>query len=170
MHADDQHLFVIGSVEDADPPALGEIARGAPEKIVFQFGGAGMFETEHLATLGVDPGHHMPDGAVFSRRIHRLKDQQNGMAICGVEKLLLQTELRNVLLQELLILLLRLVHGVDLRRPLLEIDLVSFAHAKVLCVYFHRLPSSGFAAHMGHRLTWRSAASNPTASLLWPPA
>ena len=132
MHADDQHLLVIGSVEDADPPAFRQIARGAPEKIVFQFGGAGMFEAEHLAALGIDPGHHVPDGAVFSRRIHRLKDQQDGMAVGCVEKLLLRAQLRNVLFQKFLILLLRLVHGIDLRRPLLEIDLVSFAHAKIL--------------------------------------
>ena len=90
MHTDDQHLLVIGSVEDADPPAFRQIARGAPEKIVFQFGGAGMFEAEHLAALRVDPGHHVPDGAVFSRRIHRLKDQQDGMAVGRVEKLLLR--------------------------------------------------------------------------------
>ena len=91
MHAHDQHFLVIGSVEDADPPAFRQIARGAPEKIVFQFGGAGMFEAEHLAALRVDPGHHVPDGAVFSRRIHRLEDQQDGMAVGRVEKLLLRT-------------------------------------------------------------------------------
>ena len=50
-----------------------------------------MLEAEHLASLGVDPGHHVPDGAVFPRRIHRLKDQQDCMAIGGVVKLLLRT-------------------------------------------------------------------------------
>ena len=91
MHAHDQHLLVIGSVEDTDPPAFRQIARGAPEKIVLQFGGAGMFEAEHLAALGVDAGHHVPDGAVFSRRIHGLKNQQEGVAIGCIEKLLLRT-------------------------------------------------------------------------------
>ncbi len=89
MHANDQHLLVIGSVEDADPPAFRQIAGGAPEKVVLQFGWAGMFEAEHLAALRVDPGHHVLDGAVFSRRVHRLKDQQDGIAIGRVEKLLL---------------------------------------------------------------------------------
>ena len=51
--------------------------------------GAGMLEAEHLAALRIDPGHHVLDGAIFSGRIHRLKDQQNGMAIGRVEKLLL---------------------------------------------------------------------------------
>src|SRR5271170_1907520 len=68
VHADDEHLLVVGSVEDADPPAFRQIPRGAPEKVMLQFGSTRMFETEHLATLGVDPGHHMPNGPVFSGR------------------------------------------------------------------------------------------------------
>ena len=76
------------------------------KKIVLQFGSAGMLEAEHLASLGVDPGHHVPDGAVFPRRIHRLKDQQDGMAIRRVVKPLLRTELLNVLLQQFFVLLL----------------------------------------------------------------
>jgi hypothetical protein len=48
-----------------------------------------MFEAEHLAALGIDPGHDVADGAVFSRRIHCLKDQQEREAIGRVEKLLL---------------------------------------------------------------------------------
>ena len=54
------------------------------------------------------------------------------MAVGCVEKLLLRTQLRNVLFQEFLILLLRLVHGIDLRRPRLEVDLVSFPDTKIL--------------------------------------
>ena len=38
MDAHDQHFLVVGAVEDADPPAFGQIAGGAPEKIVLQFG------------------------------------------------------------------------------------------------------------------------------------
>ena len=132
MHAGDQHLLVVGSVEDADPPAFRQIAGGAPEKIVLQFGGAGMLEAEYLAALRIDPGHHVLDGAVFSCRIHRLKDQQDGIAVGCVEKLLLRAQLRNVLSQKFVILLLRLVDGLHVRRPLPEIDLVSFPHAKIL--------------------------------------
>jgi hypothetical protein len=52
-------------------------------------GGAGMFEVEHLAALRIDSRHYMPGGAIFSHRIHRLKDQQDSMAVGCVEKLLL---------------------------------------------------------------------------------
>src|SRR5580704_2983346 len=89
VHADDQHLLVVRPIEDADPPALRQFPSGAPKKIVFQFGWAGMFEAEYLAALRVDPGHDVPDSAVLSRRIHGLKDQQDGIAIGRVEKLLL---------------------------------------------------------------------------------
>ena len=102
MHANDQHLLVVGSVEDADPAAFGQIARGAPEKIVFQFVGARMLEAEHLAALRIDAGHDVPDGAVLSGRIHRLKDQQHRVAVGRVVKLLQRAQLLDLLLQELL--------------------------------------------------------------------
>jgi hypothetical protein len=38
-----------------------------------------------------NPGHDVSDGSILSSRIHRLKDQQDGVAIGGVEKLLLRT-------------------------------------------------------------------------------
>jgi len=39
------------------------------------------------------------DGTVIFRRIHRLKDQQEAIAMGRVERLLPQTELRNMLCQ-----------------------------------------------------------------------
>jgi len=71
-----------------------------PEKNVLQFGGAGMFEAEYLATLWVDPRHHMLDGAILPSRIHRLKDQQDRIAVGCVEKLLQCAQLRNVAVPE----------------------------------------------------------------------
>ena len=146
MNADDQDFLVIGSVEDADPSASLQIARGAPEKIVFQFGGAGMLEAEHLAALRIDPGHHMPDGAVLARGVHGLKDQQDRMAVVGIEKLLLRAQLLDVFLQKLFVLMLRFVNDVYLRGPPLQIDLGAFGDAKVFCVYFHGRPFDGRAA------------------------
>jgi hypothetical protein len=53
MHANDEHLLVIGTIEDADPPAFRQPAGRAPEKIVLQFFGARLFETENLAALRI---------------------------------------------------------------------------------------------------------------------
>ena len=90
MHADDQHLLIVGAVEDADLPTSRQIACRPPKRVVLQFCGAGMLEAEHLATLRIDPRHHMADRAVFSSGIHRRKDQQDGIAIVRVERLLLR--------------------------------------------------------------------------------
>src|SRR5450631_4319926 len=99
-----------------------------------------MFEAEYLAALRIDPGHHVLDSAIFSRRIHRLKDQQDGIAVGRVEKLLLRAQLRNMLSQKFLIMLFRLVHRLHVRRPLPEADLVFFPHTKIFRADFHFLP------------------------------
>ena len=62
--------------------------RVAPQKIMVQLLGAGMLEAEHLATLWIDTGHKVPDGAVLPGGIHRLKNEQHSIAIRRVEKLL----------------------------------------------------------------------------------
>ena len=112
-------------------PRSGSVARRAPEKIMLQFGGARVFEAEHLAALRIDARHHMLDGAVLSRRIHRLKDQQDRMAVGRIEKLLLRAQLCDMLLEQLLICGLRVVDWLDVGRPFREVDVVAFAHAKV---------------------------------------
>jgi hypothetical protein len=63
-----------------------------------------MLEAEYLATLRIHTGHHMLDGAIFSCRIHRLENQQNGIAIGRIKKLLLRAQLRDMCFQQFAIL------------------------------------------------------------------
>ena len=84
VDASDEHLFVIGAIEDADLSARGQIAYGAPQEVMIQFLPCWLFETVNFTTLRINPGHHMFDGAVFSRRVHRLKDQKNCIAAGSV--------------------------------------------------------------------------------------
>ena len=81
VHADDQNLLVIGSVEYADPSPFWQVTGGPPQKIVLQFHRAGVLIAEHLTALRIDPGHHVPDRAIFPRSVHRLKYQKDGIAI-----------------------------------------------------------------------------------------
>jgi hypothetical protein len=78
----------------------------------------------------------MLDGAILPSRIHRLKDQQDRVAVGCVEKLLQCAQLRNVLFQKFLIVLLRFIYGLDVRRPLPKIDLVTFLDAESLELIF----------------------------------
>ena len=88
MHPNHQHFFVIGAVEYADLPAFRKRARGAPKKIVFQLVGARLFETENLAALRIDAGHHVPDSAILAAGVHPLKNQQQRIAVGRVVQVL----------------------------------------------------------------------------------
>ena len=54
----------------------------------------------------IDPGHDVPDGAVFPASVHPLKNQQQGIAVGRIVKLLQRVQLLNVFFQQFLILLL----------------------------------------------------------------
>ena len=131
MDANDEHFLVIGTIEDADPPALRQTPGRAPEKIMFQFLGARLFETENLAALRIDPGHDVPDGAVLAGSIYPLKDQQQRIAVGRVVKALQRIQLFNVVSEEFLIPLLRLAKGLHSRRPVFEFDLCSGPHLEI---------------------------------------
>jgi hypothetical protein len=75
MYANDEHLLVMGTIEDANPPTLWKPARCTPKEIMFQFVGARLFETENFATLRIDTGHDVPDGSVLAGSVHPLKNQ-----------------------------------------------------------------------------------------------
>ncbi len=76
MHTNDQHFFIIGSIEDAYSSTFRQSLRATPEKIVIQLFSTGLLETENLAALRIDTGHHMLDGTVFAGGVHGLENQQ----------------------------------------------------------------------------------------------
>jgi hypothetical protein len=45
-----------------------------------------MLEAEDLAALRIDAGHDVLDRAVLARRVHRLKNQQQRVAVVGVKQ------------------------------------------------------------------------------------
>lgn len=92
MNANYQHLFIIGPVENADPASFGKPSAGPPHEIVVECFGRGRLEREHLAALGIHPGHHVPDDAILARCVHALEDQQKRPAILRVELALQLTE------------------------------------------------------------------------------
>src|ERR1700690_435867 len=132
VHANNEDFFIVGTIEDADPASFGKPTRRAPEKIMLQFFSARLFETENLTALRIDPGHNVPDGAVLACRVHRLKNNEQCVAIGRVVKLLQRAQFLNVLFQQLLIFFFRFEERFDDGRPLLKFDLVSMAHTEIL--------------------------------------
>ena len=88
MYSNDENLLIVGAIEDGDPPAFGKPARRAPEKIMFQFLGTWLFETENVTALRVNAGHHVADSAVLASGVDPLKNQQQRIAVGRVVKLL----------------------------------------------------------------------------------
>ena len=123
MHPHDQHFLVIGAIEDADPPALRQAAGGAPEKIVLQFLGAGLFEAEDLAALRIDAGHDVPDSAVLAGGVHALENQQAAHSgRMRSEDCCSALSSSICFFQQFSILLLRLAEGLHDRRPLRRVS------------------------------------------------
>jgi len=52
-----------------------------------------VLEAEDLAALGVDAGHHVLDDAVLAGGVHRLEDDEQGVAVDRVEQALQRAQL-----------------------------------------------------------------------------
>ena len=88
MDPNDQNLFVIASIEDANLTAFGHPLGGSPEKVMVQLSGRRLFETKDLTARGIEATKHCTDCAIFARRIHRLKHQKQRLTIFCEEDLL----------------------------------------------------------------------------------
>jgi hypothetical protein len=55
MHSDDQYLFIIGTVKDADPASFRKPEYCAPQEIVLQFLGTRLLETDDVTTCRIYP-------------------------------------------------------------------------------------------------------------------
>jgi hypothetical protein len=137
MHAHDENLLVIGAVKNADVSALREAARRAPQKIMLQFPGARMLEAENLASLRIDAGHDVLDRAVLASGVHRLKNQQQRIAVVGVKQALPFAQFLNVRFEDGFVILLRFVKRLYPGRPLFETDRLAFADAELFGFNFH---------------------------------
>ena len=97
-----------------------------------------MLETENLAPLRIDPGHHMTDNTVFSCGIHSLKNQQHSVAVISVMNPLQFAQILDMRFQQLLIVNFGLIEPVDACRSFVEIDLLPFLNQKIITLYrFH---------------------------------
>ena len=101
MDPDDEHVFVVGAVEDADATALRQRLHVAPEEVVIEVLARRLLEREDLAALRVDAGHDVLDGAVLPGGIRRLQHDQHRMRVGRIEPLLRVREIGDVLAQEL---------------------------------------------------------------------
>src|SRR5262249_52806575 len=88
MNTDDERLFIVAAIEDADASPFRQRCQASPEVVVIEILGRRRLERKYLATLRIDPGHDVLDRAVLPRRVHGLEDEQDGPAVLGIEHVL----------------------------------------------------------------------------------
>src|SRR5260370_23250487 len=81
MHPDDEHLLVVGPVEDADPAPAGQRALVTPEEVVVKLFRGWLFEGPDRYPLRVDTAHHVLDGAVLARGVESLQHQEHAEGV-----------------------------------------------------------------------------------------
>jgi hypothetical protein len=101
VHADDKDLFVVGSIENADPAPFRNADGVTPQEIVREFLRRRLLERMDPAALRIDTRHDVLDGSVLARSVHGLKDQKQRPTILRVEHVLLSREPFRSALQEL---------------------------------------------------------------------
>jgi hypothetical protein len=100
MDPDNEHFLIVGTIEDADPPAFRQMPGRTPKKIVLQFLLTWLFEAENLAALRIDSGHDVPDRPVFAASVHSLKYQQQRITAGGVMQVLQRTQFLDMIFQK----------------------------------------------------------------------
>lgn len=99
VDTDDEDFFVIGAVKDPDASAFGEVTLAAPKVVVVKFFWRRSFERGNLAALGIEAGHDMFDGAVFTGGVHGLEDEEDGPTVVGVELVLERGKMSDAVLE-----------------------------------------------------------------------
>src|SRR5215212_10440508 len=88
LDTDDEHVLVVGAVEDADPTPGRSAPVVSPQEVMVGLNGTRSLERRHPAPLRVDTAEDVLDGAVFPSRIHSLQHDEQTLFILRVETLL----------------------------------------------------------------------------------
>src|SRR5439155_8501019 len=82
MHTHDQHVLIVGAIENADHASAWNDPMDPPEEITRLFPGCRSLKRTHLASQRIDLRHDMANRAIFAARIHPLKDYEEAVMLC----------------------------------------------------------------------------------------
>jgi hypothetical protein len=108
VHADDEHLLVVGSVEDPDLPPIRQPFLVAAQEVLVELGRRRDLEALHPHALRVEAGHHVTDRPVLARGVERLQDDEDAVGVLGRKPRLVIRKLLDPLVQQCDPVLLRL--------------------------------------------------------------
>ena len=113
---------------------------------MIEFLGARVLEAVNFATLRVNPRHHMFDGAILARGVHRLKNEENGVAIVRIEQVLQFAQTIDLIRKQLSIVRFRFVEGFYLGRAFAEPERLIVPDTEFRGIRFHSMESSCISA------------------------
>ena len=93
-NAADEHILVVGAVEDSDHAGPGHARSDAPKEVVGEFLFSRFLEGGELDTLRIDGSDDVADDSAFAGGVHGLQDEEDGgtgvLVVVGGEEALLQ--------------------------------------------------------------------------------
>ena len=147
MHADDQDVLVVGTIEDRDIAPLRRVRVNAPKKIMLPFFDGRLLEPPHLHALRIHGADDMPAGAVLAGAVDALQHDQKTMPMIGVKRALQLADAVQMLLQVVLrvrfIFVIAVESGVDRgevhRRAGLDSEALFQIHVPILPTTYRKL-------------------------------
>src|SRR5262249_57599367 len=83
MHPNDEHLFIVRPVEDADLPARRQPLLVAAEEVLVELARRRHLEALDAHTLRVDAAQHMADRPVLAGRVQRPQHAHTPLPVPG---------------------------------------------------------------------------------------
>src|SRR5579872_5918870 len=100
VHANNEDFLIVGSIENPDPPTLGQALGVTPEKVMVEILRRRLLEREDLAALRIYSRHDVFDRSILAGRVHRLENEEQRPSLLGVEHVLFLCEPYGAALQQ----------------------------------------------------------------------
>src|SRR3989441_7969833 len=88
MHAHDQHILIVGAIENTDDPSAWSDPMHPPEEVMVQFPSGRDFKRTHLASLRIDSGEDLVNRISLATGIHPLQHDQQALMVRRCQQLL----------------------------------------------------------------------------------
>src|SRR6266705_4297470 len=88
MHAHDQHILIVGAIENTDDPSTWSDSMHPPEEVMVQFPRCGDLKRTHLASLRIDSGEDLENRISLATGIHPLQHDKQALMVGRCQQLL----------------------------------------------------------------------------------
>src|ERR1700730_3632557 len=88
MHAHNQHVLIVGAIENANDTSAWSDPMHTPEEVMVQFPRGRNFKRTHLASLRLNSGENLVNRISLATGIHSLQHDEQAMMVGRCQQLL----------------------------------------------------------------------------------